>query len=341
MNEERMKILKMIEEGTITAEEGAELLKAVETTKEMNKTSSNKKYGFKDFIDEAVEKIKNVDFDLSFGEAVEFHHELKADPVDFHDLDISIANGSLHLEPWDKDFAKADCRVKVYQTSDETEAKEQFLADSELDITSGILRLSNPSKKIKIFVKLYLPKKRYDFIKLKLSNGAITSNHLEAAHFQLKTSNGSLRLKDAQGETCKLETGNGSITVAESAFDHCEADTINGSVKLDGQFGKSDVSAIAGGITVYNYGDRAHTGFFKTTTGQISVLLPENKRIDGTLKSSIGSLTCELENYKILKNKKEVMSKELVFEAREELEKIYHIEAETKTGSVTIKDPVI
>ncbi|WP_173915642.1 DUF4097 family beta strand repeat-containing protein [Halobacillus sp. Marseille-Q1614] len=340
MTEERMKILKMIEQGTITAEEGAQLLKAIET-QDYDTKSSEKKYGFRDFVEEAVEKIKNADFDLSFGESVEFQYDLKSDPVPFHDMDVSIANGSLHLEPWIEDYAKAECRVKVYQAADEQEAKEQFLADGEFEITEGILRLANPSKKIKTFVKLYLPKKRYEFIKLKLSNGAITSNHVKAAHFQLKTSNGSLRIKDSQGETCKLETGNGSITVSESEFDTCQADTINGSVKLDGQFGKTDVSAVAGGITVYNYGERAHTGFFKTTTGQITVLLPENKRIDGTLKSSVGSLNCSLDNYKILKNKKEIMNKEFVFEAREELADVYHLEAETKTGSVTIKDAVL
>ncbi|MCP3028143.1 DUF4097 family beta strand repeat-containing protein [Halobacillus sp. A5] len=339
MSEERMKILKMVENGTISAEEGEKLLKAVEYSKEEEgKASAGRKYGLKDFVGEALDKIKNADFDLSFGDSVEFKYHLETGDEAFHDLDISIANGSLHLEPWQETYAQAECHVKVYQANDEKEAKEQFLADGQFDVTNGILRFANPSKKIKTFVKLYLPSKRYDFIKARLSNGTITSHDVVSDHFHLKTTNGSLRVKRSNGESCKLETGNGSVTIAESKFDVCEADTINGSVKLDGQFGKSDASAVTGSITVNNDGETAHTGFFKTTTGQITVSLPENKRIDGKISTSMGSLNCDIENYKILRNKKEMISKELVFEARENYEQVYHFEADTKTGSVTVKD---
>ncbi|MFC7064118.1 DUF4097 family beta strand repeat-containing protein [Halobacillus seohaensis] len=338
MSEERIKILKMVENGTISAEEGEKLLKAVEYSKEEDQTkASGKKYGVKDFVGEAFEKIKNADFDLSFGEAVEFEYHHETSEELFHDVDISIANGSLHMEPWQEPYARAECRVKVYQASDEKEAQEQFLSEGQFEVNSGVLRLANPSRKIKTFVKLYLPERRYTFIKSKLSNGSITSHDIQADHFNLKTSNGSLRLKGSKGEKCKLETGNGSITILESEFDSSETDTINGSVKVDGQFGKNDVSAVSGSITVNNYGEQAHTGFFKTTTGQIVVHLPENKRIDGKLSSSMGSVTCKLDNYKILNNKKEIMSKELVFEAFEEFENVYHFEADTKTGSVTAK----
>ncbi|GGF31527.1 hypothetical protein GCM10010954_33420 [Halobacillus andaensis] len=341
MSEERMKILKMIENGTISAEEGEKLLKAVEYSKDEEGKAAGKKYGFKDFVGEALEKIKNADFDLSFGEAVEFQYHLETSGEPFHDLDISIANGSLHLEPWSESYAQAECHVKVYQAADEKEAKEQFLADGQFDVTNGILRFANPSKKIKTFVKLYLPQKRYEFVKTKLSNGTITSHDVQSDHFHLKTTNGSLRVKRSNGESCKLETGNGSVTITESQFDLCEADTINGSVKLDGQFGKADASAVTGSITVNNDGEAAHTGFFKTTTGQINVSLPENKSIDGKISTSMGSLHCDIENYKILSNKKEVISKELVFEARDHFEQVYHFEADTKTGSVTVKDKTI
>ncbi|MCP3031394.1 DUF4097 family beta strand repeat-containing protein [Halobacillus sp. A1] len=338
MNEERMKILKMIENGTISADEGEKLLKAVEYSKEEETKAAGKKYGLKDFVGEAVEKIKNADFDLLFGESVEFQYHLQTNEESFHDLDITIANGSLYLEPWQESYAQAECQVKVYQAADEKEAKEQFLADGQFDVTNGILRFANPSKKVKTHVKLYLPKKRYDFVKAKLSNGSITSGEVQSDHFHMKTSNGALKVNGSNGETCKLETGNGSITVCDSRFSTFETDTINGSVKVDGRFGKCDVSAVTGSITVKNYGSEAHTGFFKTTTGQVIVHVPESRRIDGKIKTSMGSLHCEVENYKILRNKKEIMTKELVFEAREQFEDVYHVEADTKTGSVYVKD---
>ncbi|MFD2922607.1 DUF4097 family beta strand repeat-containing protein [Halobacillus naozhouensis] len=339
MNEERMRILTMIEKGTITAEEGAKLLTAMEEKESNTNKSAKKKYGFKDFIGEAVDKIKNTDFDLSFGESVEFEHVFETDALSFNDIDASIANGSLTIVPWQEDRVRAEYGVKVYQVENEEEARSRFEADNQFEVSQDLLRISSPSKKMKASIKLYVPETEYEFIKVKVSNGSVTSTSIDANHFQLKTANGAIQLRGAQGETSKLSTGNGSITVTDSKFETCETETIHGSMTLNGQFGKNDATTISGAIHLTNSGGHAHTGFFKTLRGSITLTLPPHKRIDGKLKSSVGSLNCELDNYKILNNKKEVMNKELQFEAHEEYEAAYHLEAETKTGSVTIKNP--
>ncbi|MCA1011211.1 DUF4097 family beta strand repeat-containing protein [Halobacillus halophilus] len=339
MNEERMKILKMIEEGNVSAEEGAKLLAAVEN-REAGESKADerekKKYGIKSFLGDAVEKIKNTDFDLSFGEYVEFNYETQTESDNFNDIDVSIANGSLDVDTWEGHYAKAAYHVRVYQVDSEEEARRHFLADGQFDIHNGLLRLASPSKKIKTFVHLSLPKKKYDFIKSKLANGTITFNHMDSDYYQLKTSNGRIQLNSVSGETCKVETGNGAITVADGVFDTCEMDTLNGAVTLGGDFGKSDVSTVSGSITVDHFGGKAHTGFYKATTGSIKVSLPKYKRVDGKLRSNFGSLNCQIDNYKILDDKKEVVNKQLTFEAFDEYESIYHLEAETKTGSVTV-----
>ncbi|KHE71829.1 DUF4097 family beta strand repeat-containing protein [Halobacillus sp. BBL2006] len=337
MNKERMRILKMIEDGTVNAEEGAKLLEAVDENNKKNSDAASSKYGIKHFLGDAVDKIKNVDFDLSFGESVSFDYEKTLELSDFNDLDISIANGSLKLETWDEPHVKASYHVKVYQVKSEEEARERFLTDGEFSIKSGLLRLASPSKKMKTSVTLNIPKKRYEFIKAKLTNGGIRLNQVDSDHFQLKTSNGKVQLAQVSGETCKIETGNGAITLAEGDLETCEVDTINGAVNLSGLYGKSDVSALSGSITVEHKGEKAHTGFYKTTAGSVKVSLPHERRIDGVLRSKMGSLNCHLENYKILKDKKDVANKLLEFEAFEEHEQAFHIEAETKTGSVTVK----
>ncbi|MGI8315532.1 DUF4097 family beta strand repeat-containing protein [Halobacillus mangrovi] len=337
MNEERMRILKMIEEGTVTAEEGAKLLDAVDDTEKNESDPASNKYGIKHFLGDAVDKIKNADFDLSFGESVTFDYEKSLDPQDFNDLDVSIANGSLEVNTWEEPHVKASYQVKVYQVKSEEEARDRFLTDGQFNIQSGLLRLASPSKKVKTFVKLNIPKKRYEFLKAKLTNGGIKFNQVDSDHFQLKTTNGKIQLSQVSGDKCKIETGNGAITFTEGDFETCEIDTVNGAVNLSGLFGKSDVSALSGNITVEHKGEKAHTAFYKTTAGSVKVNLPMEKRIDGVLRSKVGSLNCQLDNYKILKDKKDVANKLLEFEAYEEYEQAFHIEAETKTGSVTVK----
>ncbi|WP_374189719.1 DUF4097 family beta strand repeat-containing protein, partial [Halobacillus trueperi] len=123
-------------------------------------------------------------------------------------------------------------------------------------------------------------------------------------------------------------------------FEECETDTINGAITLSGDIGKADASTVSSGITVDYSGSKAHTGFYKTTTGKIQVSLPTEKKVDGVLRTKFGQIQCELENYKILKDRKDVTNKMLEFEAYEQFENAYHIEAETKTGSVTVQPPV-
>ncbi|CDQ19237.1 DUF4097 and DUF4098 domain-containing protein YvlB [Halobacillus karajensis] len=343
MNEERMKILRMIEEGTISAEEGANLLSAVDESskKDSAQTQQEKnRYGIRSFLGDAMEKIKNADFDLSFGEYVEYHDETIFYQESFNDVDLSISNGSVKIHTWGKDEVKASYGVKVYQVENEEEAKERFQEEVQIAIKNGVFRLASPSKKLKINVELFLPEKIYAFIKSQLTNGKLNIENIESDHFQLKTSNGPVYGERVSGKTCKIQTGNGEIELKGSRFDDCEADTINGAIKITGDVGKIDASAVSGAITIDHKGKGAHTGFYKTTTGRIQVSLPSEKRIDGVLKTKIGYVSCELENYKILKDKKDVINKMLEFEAYEQFEEAYHIEAETKTGSVTLQPPV-
>lgn len=338
VNEERMKILEMIEKGTINAEEGAKLLSALEH--EGDEQQEKKKYGIMNFLDDAVDKIKNADFDLAFGESVEIEEESFLDAEELKEVDLMIANGSLNVYTWEENQARASSRVKVYQAGTEEEARERFNGDVQFDIKYGLLRLASPSKKIKMHTDLYLPKRFYEFMKAQLQNGSIHAEGMEAQHFHLKTSNGPVKGSRLKGGSCKIHTANGPIKLEEGEFEQVEADTINGPVTLEGTFGKVDGSSVSGGISVNHKGSTAHTAFLKTTAGAIEVSLPVKRKIDGILKTKFGSLQCGLDNYKILKDQKDVMNKSLEFEAYEQFEDVYHIEAETKTGSVKIQPPV-
>ncbi|MBX0357502.1 DUF4097 family beta strand repeat-containing protein [Halobacillus sp. Nhm2S1] len=341
MNEERMKILQMIEKGTISAEEGAKLLEAVEqpSSKESEQREKSK-YGLRNFLDDAMEKIKNADFDFSFGEYVEFSDDSILPREEFQDADLSISNGSLNVHTWDQEDVKASYQVKVYQVETEEEARARFHDETQMDIKNGLLRIASPSKKIKMNVDLYIPNKKYEFIKSQLTNGNLDLENIKSDHFQMKTSNGSVKAKQLSGETCKIQTGNGAVQLLEGIFEECETDTINGAISLSGDLGKADASTVSSSITVDYNGAKAHTGFYKTTTGKIQVSLPTEKKIDGVLRTKFGQIQCELENYKILKDRKDVANKMLEFEAYEQFENAYHIEAETKTGSVTVQPPV-
>src|SRR6478609_3216178 len=119
MKEEKKRILKMVEEGKLTVDEAITLLDELEkaqhtmeqkqaqivnelstavnfeeTKKEdplHAKYQSTKEKIF-DFVDSALKKIKDFDFDLNFGQSVEISHIFHQGDVDLKDIDMDVAN---------------------------------------------------------------------------------------------------------------------------------------------------------------------------------------------------------------------------------------------------------
>ncbi|SDJ61034.1 DUF4097 family beta strand repeat-containing protein [Salimicrobium halophilum] len=328
MSEERMKVLKMIENGEISAEEGSKLLEAM---------NDSKSYSWKSFLGDAVDRVKKGDFDLSFGNTIDFQENEEEEATSFEDMDIHINNGSIHILTHDKETIKAEYDVKMYQAKDEEEAKQRFKEEVRLDASEDLLRLSSPSGKVKVFVTLYVPDRSYDFVKAKVFNGAVNLENMQAEHVETKTTNGAVSFTNVQGEKANVETGNGTIDFKGCSFARCDGKTVNGRIQADGSFAKLDLSTVSGGIQVTGQGHRSERGFFKTSTGSIEVLLPEQKRVEGRLASAFGKLDCKLDNYKLLSDKNDWLSKELKFEAREDYDGVYYIDADTKSGSVTVR----
>ncbi|MFG6114648.1 DUF4097 domain-containing protein [Halobacillus sp. MO56] len=355
MEEERLRILKMIEEGTVSAEEGAKLLDALTTSEEQSHSvskqvdwdngsnqseeqkSDKKKKNFMDYVEQAIQKIKNADLDFNFGDYVEVSHIYQNVGDAYNQVDVSVTNGSLTLKSWKESATRVECEAKVFQADDHAAGKKQLLDKVNFRVADEKLSLVLDEKKIKADFTLYLPEKIYDRVHAKLFNGSISFEKMDLSELELKTSNGSIYLDRIKAKTGDVETSNGTLHVKGSAFDDLEADTINGSVKLSGDFGKLDASTVTGSVTCEYFGEKAHTGFFQTTTGSIKVHLPHNVKVDGKLQTNMGSLKCNLDNAKIYKEKKEVVRKELLFVINEQKEKEYHLEAETKTGSVTVE----
>ncbi|WP_347862406.1 DUF4097 family beta strand repeat-containing protein [Salimicrobium sp. PL1-032A] len=328
MSEERMKVLKMIENGEISAEEGSKLLEAM---------NDSKSYSWKSFLGDAVDRVKKGDFDLSFGNTIDFRESVVKEATAFEDMDIHINNGSLHIHTHEEESVKAEYEVKMYQAKDEEEAKHRFKEEVRLDASEDLLRLSSPSSKVKLAVTLYVPERAYDFVKSKVFNGNVSMDNLRAAHVETKTTNGAVVFRHIRGEKVNVETGNGTIDFEACTFSRCDAKTVNGYIKADGSFVKLDLSTVSGGIQATGQDHRSERGFFKTSTGSIDITLPENKRVEGRLASAFGKLDCQLDNYKMLSDKNDWLSKELKFEAKEEYDEVYYIDADTKSGSVTVR----
>src|ERR1700719_38680 len=149
MKEERKRILKMVEEGKLTVDEALTLLEELEKAsatfeqkqqqivQELStavkfeegkkedpvhqKFQSTKEKIF-DFVDSALKKFKDLDFDLNFGQAVEISHIFYQADVFLKEIEMDVANGSLKIVPWDHKDVRIECEAKVYRVDNQEEA---------------------------------------------------------------------------------------------------------------------------------------------------------------------------------------------------------------------------
>ncbi|WP_246942633.1 DUF4097 family beta strand repeat-containing protein [Bacillus pinisoli] len=365
--EERKRILKMIEEGKLSAEEAMALLEQLEKDhKEMEekqesfvtelstqvnwnegessfqskaaKAASLKKTVL-DFMDKAYKKIKDFDLDFNFGPATSVKHIFQHSDVYLTDVDIDVANGSVRLVPWTERDVRVECEAKVYQTESQDEARKVFLQDVLFSIEGGKLRYSVQKKKMKVNAVMYLPKEHYHAISVRLFNGKIDGEQISVKDFKAKTANGKITLTNFQTEKLEVETANGHITLTKLDTQKIEAETINGTIKVDGSYKKADLQSFNGNIICTVNDARCETLFIKSTTGNIDMMVPKRISMQGEVKTNIGNILCEIRDVLKKEEKQDVVQKYLKFSTLpvEGTDPLL-VDVDTKTGSVLIQE---
>ncbi|HEY3316617.1 MAG TPA: DUF4097 family beta strand repeat-containing protein [Bacillota bacterium] len=266
MQEERLMILKMIQEGKVTAQEGVELLKALReghgpqgAGRTAQGSSSGRPTaagdpgtgatGFaeddfgsghrpKSILEGVLEGIGPISFPFGFlGDSYKFEedHEgrFEAAPGLPVTINFSTSNGRLILRGWER----PDYRVHIIKTlrgPGEDEARQrarqmaQFTATPEgLTLESRLIGWHNSG----VAAEVFLPAGLLYRVGLHTSNGRIETEGLKTDQFDAHTSNGRIVCERLTGERVIVRTSNGRI-VANCSAHRLDADTSNGSITV-------------------------------------------------------------------------------------------------------------
>ena len=369
--EERKMILKMIEDGKVTPEEGLKLLEAIERgnqhtspedkaaysgdtslstevkwqegeeyqKRNRQQSSSFSSSKFTGFIESAFQKIKEFDLDFNFGSAVEIDHIFQHRDVTPQLLDISLENGSIIFEPWDEPDVRIECKAKVYRVKDSEEARRFFLQESTFRVDERKLLFHTKVKSMKVQATIYVPRTKFTLVKLYTFNGQIKGNQITVDTLDMNTLNGSLSFDSVTAKKVMAETVNGTITCEDLHVDLFDAKTVNGGITLSGKVQDVDAETINGTIT-YKLVALEESGYvdLKAMTGSVHLSVPKNLRVEGKLKTNVGGFTVDLNDYEIVEEKKEFAQKSLSFIGNQEASPRVKVNAQTNTGSVLIKD---
>jgi DUF4097 and DUF4098 domain-containing protein YvlB len=258
MEEERMAVLRMLEEGKITAEEAYTLLEALRGGREEGFTEEKgsdllgkfkEKLAFipnliretaekeVDEIEDKTESIKKADFgsiiadsilDLigeGKGENLEKEFEFK-DVSENISLRIAISNGDVTLKRWDNDYIRVRAEYTIRQRGKGLDVKYE---ENCLNILSD-----KALKRAKI--EVYLPDVICEEVKLESVNGDIFAENLNMRKVSIKNVNSDVSLGDSYLEEVNISTVNGDISIYNIKVDSprvfVKLSTINGDVRV-------------------------------------------------------------------------------------------------------------
>lgn len=387
MNQDRKRILEMVQEGKLSAQEAIVLLDALENgnaegTKEepsnleeqwtgtplqaeskaesnsgsthgstQNEQSKSKESGsgddtfysqieqagerIFDFVNTALRKIKDIDWQIT--QSVEVPHVFQQADEQVERIDIDIANGPVRVIAWEQQEVRVECQAKVYRVEDRDEGRSYFLDNTVFSQDNGMLCFATKSKWMRVETTVYIPKKLYKKIAVRVFNGEMTGELLETEHLIVKTTNGKVDLTGISGKKLDVDTVNGQIKVVDLNADRVEAETVNGAIDLSGFYKKAELKSFNGNIQCTLEQSGAELIEAKAVTGNIYVNVPDTATIDGEVRSNLGSYKLDLEGINVLHEKKEVIQKQMKFKRSGLDDHTLYLEADTKTGSVFIR----
>lgn len=367
MNEEKKRILEMVEAGLISASEGLTLLEALnkepsqQSQKERRESffdelisfgqklsgsgekqsgqqgnfSSQPKDKLFQFVQSTMQKLK--DFEFPLGKAVEFSHTFQEADFSPQRIKAEAASGSFTIKPWQGSGVKAECYVKMYGVDHEDEARESFIKNSVFYAREDKLSFSVGLKLMKVDTVLYVPEAAVNDISVKLFNGSFSMRDLTVQNVEVKTANGKIEVKKSKVGEFEGETGNGQIYFIDCEGQKVEASSFNGAVHIVGAVGYADIKSFNGNVLCDLKSEEAHTVKAQAVTGNIEIYVPEQLAMKGVLRTNLGSLQLPEAGMKKVMEKEEMVQKFVRFESEKEAAGQVVIEAETKTGSVSVK----
>lgn len=292
---------------------------------------------FTDFIDSALQKIKDIDLDFNFGTYHEVNHIFQHRDVYITNIYLDISNGDIKMIPWNEQDVRIECSAKVYKEDTPEAAKAYFMKNVRFSIDGESMRFSVEPKQIKMNTVLYVPTSQYNEIQIRMFNGHVAGEQLDVKKLKVNTANGNITLAGIRGKDFEFETANGHIKIDDSYSQEIEAETINGTISVQGAYEKVDLQSFSSNISCKLVDTNSKIAFLNTKTGSIDLFLPQDIEVKGKIKSNIGSFKCELTGLAILEEKKDVIQKELNFEANKGKPSKLYVEASSNTGSILVK----
>ncbi|WP_210471252.1 DUF4097 family beta strand repeat-containing protein [Sporosarcina sp. 6E9] len=304
---------------------------------DLRKDFTNVSDRFMQFMQTAVQTVKEFDIESPFGESVLFSHTINKPMDKIDELLLDIDNGKITVHYTDEKEARAEFSVKAFNNESETKAKEDFLEKVLVVTDDNKLRISSKMKMTKVNLELFLPQKEYKELNVRLMNGSFQMKDAEAKKVHVKTANGKIDISTLKFTTADFETANGEIRLTGLSGENLSAETLNGRVYIDGDLKEVEAQSLSGHVVVTTTNEKASKIEAKTMSGSVELYIPTGLALSGEIASNMGRLDLQLDDVNRTAEQDLLLQRSIRFSKDvESQDNPLYIFGEAKTGSVLV-----
>ena len=371
MQEERRMILRMLEEGKITAEEAEALLNALgdapggseeepqedpwvhlgkmgdDIASKVEAAAERFSRSLERTVREKFTKLPEFLAKFPFGgseETQEFTQVVRGPvgPGEVLPVDLSNVNGSIRLQGWSEDYYQLTVVQRVKGSDRELLRSRLFAVDWEDDAVRDDFRLSVPGFEDRsISLHLLVPETRTYEVKLVSKNGSLGVENLRGTTVHVKTANGSTELRSLQAGQIQGWADNGSCEMERVKAEKISHELHNGSYRLSMSAPAVDLVTTNGSMKVKLLNVHGSARYrLRTTNGSVKVNLPEQADLGVALdlESSVGRVSAEVDSLEVSQDERRGVG--AVFKAHssgfQNCRNQLHLAASCVSGSITV-----
>lgn len=290
-------------------------------------------------VSETVEENvdwKDINVKVPGVATTKFEHQFLYSDVEPTLIDVKLANGKVTFKSWDEKDIKVDAKVKLYGKMNEATPLQSFMERSQIEVNDEHITFQVPNKRVNAELVFYLPKRTYDHVAVKLLNGNLMVEELDAKDVYAKSTNGNIVFKQINATMLEIQGVNGNIEIREGEVLDSIIETVNGTISSRAAVQNYGISLINGDVKLTVGHDTLKKIKASSVNGNVKVSLPKALGLEGIAKTSLGSINHRLSDYEVVREKKEKTNRLLQF--RRTNEQMAQIDVSTTTGSIFLKD---
>ncbi|WP_099222654.1 DUF4097 family beta strand repeat-containing protein [Listeria costaricensis] len=289
------------------------------------------------FLSSAFNQVKDMPF--PFLTSTKLERDFVYHDTTLSILEFEVANGNIEFKPSDNDDLTVHAMIKLFKEYPEEEAMKVFFDKTTLRVDEETLRFESKSKQIVTNLTVYLPRREYDYVSVKLLNGNFHIDELTGRDLFAKTTNGNISVGTLQATLAEIESINGNLRVQNGNVRDISLKTFNGNVAAKGYYYSTNMITKNGNVNYQQLGEEAAFVKARTGAGNVEIVVPKELGLEGRLNTNLGKLFLDVKEAEVLDSKTESVSKSMIFtKLPVGSAASLKIEGETTTGSVKIRE---